>query len=100
MKFSTEKKGSFCRLVMGGKFTFADHDIFREIIGLIEDKEVTSVNMDLAAIEFVDSAALGMLLIARDKSEKNNVELVLSNPSGQIDKMFKVSKFDTLFTIK
>jgi anti-anti-sigma regulatory factor len=41
-----------------------------------------------------------MLLIARDEAGKAGRTLVLSQPQGQVKRMFTVSKFDQLFTIQ
>ncbi len=100
MQYRQSVTGSDYHFFMTGKFTFADHGIFKVIVEIIKEGEIGSVTLDMAGIETIDSAALGMLLIAREEAQKHNVHLILANPQGQIEKMFKVSKFETLFTIK
>jgi len=100
MEYTESKSGDSCEVKMKGKFTFSDHEKFREIISIIKNGGVSGVSIDVSGIEFVDSAALGMLLIAREEAEKGGINLVLRNPNGQISKMFKVSKFDSLFNIE
>jgi anti-anti-sigma factor len=99
MEFRHTTTGNSCVVSLTGKFTFTDHSIFKNIIDIIKGGQVKALTLDLSALDFIDSAALGMLLIARDESNKNGVTLTLSKPAGHIQKMFKVSKFDTLFTI-
>ncbi len=82
-----------------GRFTFSDHEKFLEIVNNIKNGDTKTVTIDLSSIEFVDSAALGMLLLARDEAEKKQIKVELRGAQGQVAKMFKVSKFDTLFNI-
>jgi HptB-dependent secretion and biofilm anti anti-sigma factor len=56
--------------------------------------------MQRGPVQEVDSAGLGMLLLARDEAKKNNRELILKGPCGQVKRMFGVTKFDTLFSIE
>lgn len=99
MEYIKTTDGKNQLITLKGKFTFADHESFRDVINTIKMGKIKSITLDLANVDFIDSAALGMLLIAREEAEKTHVNLILQNPSGQIHKMFKVSKFDTLFTI-
>jgi len=85
---------------LAGEFTFADHGVFRTMIGkLVKTKDSTCV-LDLARLEFIDSAGLGMLLIARDEAKKANRKLVLRHPAGQVKRMLEISKFGTQLTIQ
>jgi anti-anti-sigma factor len=56
--------------------------------------------IDLAKVEFIDSAGLGMLLIARDEASKASRQLTLRGPQGQVKRMFAVTRFETLFAIE
>ena len=56
--------------------------------------------IELSQVEFVDSAALGILLLARDEAEKSSTKLVLKSPQGQVKRMFEISKFHDLFNIE
>jgi HptB-dependent secretion and biofilm anti anti-sigma factor len=90
--------GTF-NLTLSGKFTFADHPEFREILAKIGEDDVRQIVLQMSGVEFVDSAALGMLLLARDEAEKHNKSLILSGATGQVKKMFEMAKFSNLFTI-
>jgi HptB-dependent secretion and biofilm anti anti-sigma factor len=86
-------------LTLIGKFTFVDHSIFKPILEDIEKNTFNNITINLSGIEFIDSAALGILLLVKDSSDKNNISLVLKSPSGQVKKMFEVTRFYDLFTI-
>ena len=88
-------RGSF-----SGEFTFDDHAAFRDVAGRLLQTKDETVIINLSQLQFIDSAGLGMLLIARDEVGKSNRKLVLAQPQGQVKRMFAVTKFDQLFTIE
>ncbi len=100
MDFTQSTEGTTTKFDLKGKFTFSDHENFREIISAIKNKKSQTIMINFAGVEFIDSAALGMMLIARDEAGKSGASLILKSPEGQVDKMFSVSKFDSLFTIE
>lgn len=87
-------------IVLNDKFTFADHENFRSIFDDIrENKAIKHISLDLSHVTFIDSAALGMLLLLKDEVEKAEKNLTLSSPQGQVKKLLEISRFYELFTI-
>jgi len=97
MQFSFEGDNSCVRI--SGEFTFIDHVAFKTMMGRLFEGRGSPVTIDLAKLEFIDSAGLGMLLLARDEAKKADCNLILRGPSGQVKRMFGVTKFDTLFAV-
>jgi HptB-dependent secretion and biofilm anti anti-sigma factor len=85
---------------LSGEFTFTDHVAFKAIASRLFERQGKPIVIDIAKLEFIDSAGLGMLLIVRDEAEKAHRSLVLRGPCGQVKRMFDVTKFDTLFTVE
>lgn len=85
---------------LGGHFTFTDHPEFREVLTHIEQAGVTSVIVDISQVEFVDSAALGMLLLANDAASKYAKKLVIRGAQGQVKKMFDMANFQSIFSLE
>ena len=85
---------------MSGEFTFTDHAQFKSLMTHLFETKDAPVVIDLSKLEFIDSAGLGMLLLARDEAMKTNRALILRGPSGQVKRMFGVTKFDTLFDVE
>lgn len=83
-----------------GKFTFADRQKFRQVFDMAPANDVSDVVLDFEEVEFIDSAALGILLLARDDAKKFGVGLIIRKPQGQVKKMFEISRFHDLFQIK
>jgi anti-anti-sigma factor len=92
--------GNDANVAMSGDFTFADHARFLEVMNRLFGTQGVPVAIDLSKVDFIDSAGLGMLLIARDEAKKASQQLTLRSPQGQVKRMFAVSKFETLFTIE
>ena len=88
------------RISISGEFTFTDYVDFREIADRLFKLQSNSIVIDVSKLEFIDSAGLGMLLIARDEALKTNHTLVLRGAKGQVKRIFAATKFDTLFTVE
>ena len=61
---------------------------------------VSNCVVDMAAVEFLDSSALGMLLMFREKAVAENVDISISNCSPSIKKIFAMANFDKLFKME
>jgi anti-anti-sigma factor len=100
MEYRKTLHGNDCEIAIRGKLTFLDHLAFKSILKTIELKKIQKMTIDMALVEFIDSAALGILLLIRDECEKFHTALVIRHPVGQVKKMFEISKFYDLFTVE
>lgn len=85
-------------LVVQGRFDFKMHRMFRE---MYEDAppEIERYVIDLAKTVYMDSSALGMLLLLREHvgGDQRRVRIVNCNP--EIRKILDIARFDKLFDI-
>jgi anti-anti-sigma factor len=95
-----EFKGGDDNVSFSGDLTFTDHMAFREIADRLAASPGKTLVIELSGLDFVDSAGLGMLLIARDEASKANRTLILRGAKGQVQRMFALTKFDKLFTVE
>ena len=83
-----------------GRFDFNAHREFREAseqaLGEAGAKEL---RVDLAEVEYLDSSALGMLLMLRDKAKAANKAVVLANCRGAVRQVLDIANFGKLFSI-
>ncbi|MET0378456.1 MAG: STAS domain-containing protein [Spongiibacteraceae bacterium] len=87
-------------LRLSGRFDFSAFRPFRELYEpLLSDSDVSVIELNFAAVEYVDSAALGMLLMLRDKGEKLGKKVVLSGCGGNVQQLLEVANFQQLFEI-
>ena len=79
-----------------GRFTFKAHPRFRAVVdGLVGIKHIT---FDFSKTTYMDSSALGMLLLAKDKLP--GAEIVLQNAQNDVSKVLEIACFHKLFCIK
>ena len=63
MDFKTTNTGDATEVRMMGRLEFTDHDKLQDLVTLLGQTSRRRFAIDLSALEFVDSAGLGMLLI-------------------------------------
>jgi HptB-dependent secretion and biofilm anti anti-sigma factor len=100
MEHKLVNNGDTLELSLKGKFTFADNKAFSEVLDDVANNNYKHFTINLDGVEFIDSAALGILLLARDKCVKTATNLLLKNPKGQVKQMFDISRFNDLFQIE
>jgi anti-anti-sigma factor len=88
-------------IYLGGRFTFLDQSIFEsECKKLTKDEQVKQITVNLEKVEFIDSSALGMLLVLRDHALSIGASLLISSPSGVVLEALNKAHFGRLFTIQ
>ena len=81
-----------------GRFDFGRHQEFRESYeGLSRTPD--SIVVDLKEATYLDSSALGMLLLLRDHAGGDNSDIRVVNSSSDVKKILAISNFDKLFDI-
>jgi anti-anti-sigma factor len=81
-----------------GRFDFGTHQEFRESYESIYKKPETYV-VDLKDTTYMDSSALGMLLLLRDYAGGDDAEVLVINSNSDVRKILAISNFDKLFDI-
>ncbi|MBF0508647.1 MAG: STAS domain-containing protein [Deltaproteobacteria bacterium] len=56
--------------------------------------------VDMSGTEYIDSSALGMLLILREKAGGDKADITLLNPNPDIKKTLRTVTFDKFFKIQ
>lgn len=88
------------RMSLGGRFDFSAHREFRETTEQLLAREgLSGLDIDLNAVNYLDSSALGMLLMVRDKARAVQREVRLARPSVPVRHVLDVANFQKLFQI-
>lgn len=82
-----------------GRFDFSLHQDFREAYEEVSS-EVSSYVVDLNATSYLDSSALGMLLLLRDFAGGDDSTIKIVNANEDVRKILSISNFDQLFVIQ
>lgn len=100
MDYGIESKDQEAVVRLRGRLTFNDHaklrGLIREMLLLTPARQV----LDLSALEFVDSAGIGMLLIAREEMANADKKLVLRGAQGQVKRVLTVAQLGKIVAIE
>jgi len=100
MQITTRAEGTRAVVRLSGRFEFSAHREFRETIeAALQNKEFEEVVVDLADVSYVDSSALGMLLMLRERANAAKKKLSLANPRGIVKQALDIAHFEKLFSI-
>jgi anti-anti-sigma factor len=84
-----------------GRFDFNTHREFRDISdAAISGDGVHDVQVDLGLVDYLDSSALGMLLMLRDRARNAGKTVALVNCKGSVRQVLDIANFGKLFAIK
>ena len=83
-----------------GRLTFNDHAKLRALIREMLQNKAKRQVLDLSALEFVDSAGIGMLLIAREEMANVEKTLVLRAAAGQVKRVLTVAQLNKIVAIE
>ena len=90
--------GKSLTIMMDEKFDFGKVQDFRMAYGT-DNENVTSITIDLAKTEYMDSSALGMLLNMQKSMSAKVSSFKITNCRPQVAKILKISRFDKKFDI-
>jgi anti-anti-sigma factor len=89
------------RLSLDGRFDFHSHRDFRTAYdAVLARAEIREIVIDFGRVDYLDSSALGMLLLLREKAEAGGKKVKLSNLSGAVKQVLEIANFGKLFTIE
>ncbi len=94
----TSVDGESLTISIEGRFDFSAHQAFRDSY-----EKVTPVPgeilVDMKETSYLDSSALGMLLLLRDHSGGDSSQISLKGCNDDIRKILTISNFEQLFKI-
>lgn len=82
-----------------GRFDYRVSQQFRDTYRHLSGQDGVAYHVDLSDTDYMDSSALGMLLLLREHAKCRGGSVHISKPSEQVDKILKVANFEQLFMI-
>lgn len=98
MTISATTNGNTHTIRIQGRFDFSLQSDFRKAYEQVSADH--KFVLDFAATEYMDSSALGMLLLLRDHAGGDNANIELTNCRSEIKNILEISNFQKLFTLK
>lgn len=99
MQTNVTSRDSNTVIVLQGRFDFNTHREFRDAVERALQEAAPDIRVDLAGVEYLDSSALGMLLMLRDKAKGAGKTVALANPRGAVRQVIDIANFGKLFPL-
>lgn len=99
MEYTSNVNQNIRSVNFSGHLTFSDHHKFRQLVDMVREQQGGTINLNFSQVDFIDSAGLGMILLFREECHNRQITVSLIGAKGQVDKIFKLSKFDQLFSM-
>ncbi len=96
MIHATKQTDGSLTLKVSGRFNFTCYKQFNEAVA---GPACTKYVVDLSGAEYMDSSALGMLLLLRDKVGQDTARVQIVSGRGQPSEVLKLANFHRLFSV-
>ncbi len=92
--------GSTVTISIDGNFDYTLYKGFRDAYQEGLNSGITKFILNLSKTEYMDSSALGMLLVLKDRAGHENITVSIKNCNKEIKKILAISNFEKLFPIE
>lgn len=99
MSVSSSVNDKTITIKVSGRFDFSSHQEFRQIYESVPES-VTQYSVDMSDATYLDSSALGMLLLMRDHAGGDSAIIEIINCNDDVKKILTISNFGQLFNIR
>lgn len=96
---SDTDNGEAVTIRIQGRFDFSAHQEFKQAYEKNANKERQYI-VDMEETTYLDSSALGMLLLLRDHAGGDHALVKIVNCNPDVKKILTISNFEQLFTIQ
>jgi anti-anti-sigma factor len=82
------------------RFDFGYHKDFTEQYQkLLAEPSVTDITLDFSCVSYLDSSALGMMVLFQKKAKGQNVTVKIKDAKDSAKEILEIANFDRLFEI-
>ena len=97
--FSLTAKDTSVTIHVKDRFDFVKHGEFKEALTQAVNSDKPTILIDLSKATYLDSSALGMLLLAKDKANQVKKVVVLVRSKSSVKEVLTIANFGKLFNI-
>ena len=98
MAVTATTTGNSITIKISGRFDFSSHQEFRQIYENVP-ADVAKYSVDMSEATYLDSSALGMLLLMRDHAGGDSAQIEIVKCNDDVKKILTISNFGQLFSI-
>jgi len=100
MRTSTIVTNGKALVRLQGRFDFSAHREMRDCCGkLLEASDVRELDLDMGGVDYIDSSALGMLLLLKERADAASKRVSLQNCKGTVRQVLDIANFGKIFSI-
>lgn len=96
MEYRIQSDGQGKTVLLSGRVTSRDYEGFKALMALFDEAGSPRMILDLSAVEFMDSTALGMVLMLQDKAKGKGAGFSLQGVKGQVKRLFELVKLGNM----
>ncbi len=96
MEYRIENNAGELLVNFTGDITFTQNMTFRNMLKDVAGQSAKVCVFDLSNVEMVDSAGLGMFLIAKEQADTAGWKLQLAGAKGHVASMLKLTKLSDI----
>lgn len=100
MEYEIRKNDDRVTVLLRSELQFEDHEDFRGILKRIREIGPRSCTFDLSGLESADSAGLGMLMIAHQRSKEERWQMALRQPQGHVKRLLEITDLGRVIPIE
>jgi len=86
-------------LKISDQFDYSMHQDFRESYRH-ENEQGIVFRIDLSNTTYMDSSALGMILLLKEHTDKLGGKVIIEKPNDSVSKILSIAKFESFVTIE
>lgn len=88
-------------IALSGRFVFEVHRDFKDAyLPLLNNDALREIEIEMGKLEYLDSSALGMLMLLYERSKDAGKSVSLANVSGYVAEVLETANFHIIFDIK
>ncbi|MDI9245628.1 STAS domain-containing protein [Marinobacter sp. CHS3-4] len=88
-------------LSLSGRFDFSQYAAFKEEQARVLNKDsVKEIVLDFGGLDYLDSAALGILLVLLDRAKEHGQPVTIRRAKGVVREILDVAHFERMFVIE
>ena len=99
MDVTVQLSGEQAVIRIRGRFEFSGYRDFRDALDRAFAPPARDVVIDLSSTDYIDSSALGMLLIAQDRAKSVKRKIILSGSRGAVHEVLEVANLHKRFAM-
>jgi anti-sigma B factor antagonist len=87
----SREDGNACVLALTGELSLADASALERRLEQVLTTSATTIVVDLAGVEFIDSTGLSVLVRAQQQASERGIELGVANPNAQAARLLSLT---------